>query len=148
MKKSWLITLFSLSAFAAAANGERAGVRCNLSATDARNAIVGEAAAAPYIVKLGIADALHNRAATMRHPLAGVYGYHAAHNAGESRATWTEAARAWRESLTRHVANGADHFGNADDVRKGTFLGMKLVAVLGLNADGTPSKHTTYFFKA
>lgn len=128
MKRLWLLTSTCCllpSAWAAP-----------LTNANATNAIVGEAAGAPYLVKLGVAAAIRNR-----HSLRGVYGFNAAHNASEPARVWSEAAQAWRQSATVDVTHGANHFGNAEDVAKGTFRGLHLVAVLGTG------KHTTYFFK-
>ena len=108
-----------------------------LTPPDAVRAIVGEAAGQPYLVKLGIGCALRNRG-----HLRGVYGVTARHNASEPARIWADAQRAWRESARRDITAGANHFGNADDVRKGTFRGMKLTVVLGTGKDAT------YFFKA
>jgi len=102
----------------------------------ATNAIVGEAAGQPYIVKLGVAGAIRNRG-TLR----GVYGYNAAHNQFEPKWVWVEAQRAWRESAQRDITHGATHFGSAEDVAKGTFNSLELVCVLGTDKDAT------YFFK-
>jgi hypothetical protein len=104
---------------------------------DVTNAVVGEAAGDPYIVKLGIAAACYNRGT-----LHGVYGFHARHNATEPAWVWREAARAAAEGRRHDITHGANHFGNAEDVRKGTFAGMTLTVVLG------EGKHKTYFFKA
>lgn len=104
---------------------------------EAVRAIVGEAAGQPYAVKLGVACAIRHRGT-----LHGVYGLNAAHNATEPARVWNDARRAWRESATTDAVAGADHFGNASDVAKGTFIGMTLVATLGTGKD------TTYFFKA
>jgi hypothetical protein len=144
MKRAWLIGLITLSAFASEANGERDGVRCpngGLNAVDATNAIVGEAAGCPYVVKLGIGEALRHRAARLKHPLAGVYGFHAAVTRHSSPAVWREAARAWAASAHTDLTHGAVNFGNAADVRKGTFTGLHLTAILGAG------KNATYFFK-
>lgn len=105
-------------------------------------AIVGEAAGQPYAVKLAVACAIRNRCVPHGPGLRGVYGLNAAHNATEPAKVWQEAARAWAESARRDVTGGADHFGNASDVRKGTFSGMRLVAVVGAGRDAT------YFFRS
>jgi hypothetical protein len=107
-----------------------------ISDSDATNAIVGEAAGAPYVVKLGIADALRNRKT-----LHGVYGFRAAHNAHEPRWAWRDARRAWQQSARVHLTHGATNFGNRHDVQIGTFAGMTLTVVLGTG------QNTTYFFK-
>ena len=129
MKRSLLI---GLCFAAAAANGR--GVP--LTAENATNAIVGEAAGCPYVVKLGVAAAIRNRGT-----LKGVYGFNAKHNASEPARIWTDAARAWSQSATNDPTLGANHFGCRADVAKGTFKGLKLTAVLG------SGKHATYFFK-
>lgn len=128
MKKSWLTGILTISQFAAIAGG--------LNADDVTNAVVGEAAGAPYIVKLGVAAACYNR-----HSLRGVYGFHAKHNAREPAWVWREAARAVAMCHTNDPTHGAVNFGCQADVAKGTFKGLKLTAVLGTG------KHTTYFFK-
>ncbi|MDE2102879.1 MAG: hypothetical protein KGL39_36885 [Patescibacteria group bacterium] len=126
MKRLLLISAFSfpLSAFPA------------VSAGDATNAVVGEAAGAPYIVKLGVAAAIRNRDS-----LRGVYGFHAKHNATEPEWVWQDAARAWLQSVTNDPTHGAVNFGCKADVDKGTFKGLHLTAVLG------KGRHATYFFK-
>ena len=124
MKRAWIFLLLVQSA--------RAGV----SDLDATNAIVGEAAGAPYIVKLGVAAAIHNR-----NSLRGVYGFHAKHNATEPAWVWRDAARAWAESAAKDPTHGAVNFGCRADVDMGTFRGLHLTAVLGTG------KHSTYFFK-
>ena len=137
MKRSWLMRagtlpvlisafqLFSVSAFGA------------VPAQDAVDAVVGEAAGSPYIVKLGVAEAIRNR-----HSLRGVYGFHAKHNATEPARVWADARRAVSESATSTVTKGATNFGNWLDVLKGTFKGMTLTVVLGTG------KQATYFFKS
>jgi hypothetical protein len=128
MKKTLLLTFGLLAA---------APVWAGVPADLARRAIVGEAAGCPYLVKLGVACAIRNRGT-----LKGVYGLNARHNATEPAWVWNDAAKAWRESARHDVTRGANHFGNADDVRKGTFKGMKLTVVLG------EGRNKTYFFKA
>ena len=128
MKRSLLIGF----CFATAAYGR--GVP--LTAENVTNAIVGEAAGAPFIVKLGVAAAIRNRGT-----LKGVYGFNARHNATEPARIWSDAARAWSQSATNDITHGANHFGCKADVDKGTFTGLKLTAVLG------SGKHATYFFK-
>lgn len=143
MKRALLI--FSLSALpvgAWAGNGERAGVRC-LQPTAAITAIVGESAGCPYPVKLAVAEAIRNRMMAGT-GLRGVYGLSAAHNATEPAWVWRDAARAWQSAILNpqsSLVHGATHFGNAADVRKGTFRGMKLCLIAGTG------KHATYFFK-
>jgi len=127
MKRAWLLFTIASIQFSALAATRPA---------DCVDAIVGEAAGAPYIVKQGVAEALRNRGT-----LHGVYGLHAAHNAGEPGWVWRDARRAWTESTTTNLVHGATHFGNLDDVRKGTFAGMTLTAVLGTG------RNDTYFFK-
>ena len=131
MKKSWLILSVSLCLCGQSYAGS------GPDAVSAQRAIVGEAAGCGYQVQLGVACALRNRG-----HLRGVYGVNARHNATEPDWVWTAAAKAWTESATHDITNGANHFGNADDVRKGTFKGMTLTVVLGAG------KNKTYFFKA
>jgi hypothetical protein len=110
---------------------------------DATNCIVGEASSCPFIVQEGIADAMINRSLVMKNPFHGVYGFHAKHNATESKATWASARKALASAKAekRGLVKGAIYFGNGDDVKKGTFTGMTLTIALG---DG---KDKTYFFK-
>jgi hypothetical protein len=103
---------------------------------DAVRAIVGEAAGQPYIVKIGVAEAIHNRGT-----LKGVYGLNAAHNRTEPAWVWRDARVAWAESKRTNITHGATHFGNRSDVAKGTFAGLKFICVLGAGKDAT------YFFK-
>jgi hypothetical protein len=126
MKRAWLITLLLARNISGA----------EITSANATNAIVGEAAGCPYVVKLGIADAIRNRGT-----LHGVYGFRARHNQFESQTVWGDSARAWAESRWHHTVFGATHFGSAADVAKGTFLGMKLTCILGAG------KSTTYFYK-
>ena len=107
-----------------------------IAAADGTNAVVGEAAGAPFIVKLGVAAAIHNRKS-----LHGVYGFNARHNASEPAWVWRDAARAWSQSVTNDPTKGAVNFGCQADVDKGTFKGLHLTVVLGTG------KHATYFFK-
>jgi hypothetical protein len=107
-----------------------------ISNSDAVRAIVGEAAGQPYIVKLAVAEAIHNRGT-----LCGVYGLNAAHNRTEPAWVWRDGRRAWAQSKTTAITHGATHFGNRSDVLKGTFTGLKLTCVLGTGRDAT------YFFK-
>lgn len=134
MKRSWLILLVAGCTLKVAGSEPST---FNFKPSTCIKAIVGEAAGDGYNVQLGVACALRNRG-TLR----GVYGVNARHNATEPAWVWKAAARAWDESARRDVTKGANHFGNADDVRKGTFKGMTLTVVLG------EGKHTTYFFKA
>ena len=133
--KRVLLAACSLCALAASA------APGGLTAGDATNAIVGEAAGEPYAVKLGIAAALRHRAASYRRPLQGVYGFQSPVTRHSSPAVWRDAARAWAESARLDLVHGATHFGNAADVAKGTFLGLTLTVVLGTGP------HKTYFFK-
>lgn len=112
------------------------GLAYTVADSSATNAIVGEAASCPYIVKLGIASAIRNRES-----LHGVYGYHAAHNQYESQQTWAEARRAWLESAQHDYVYGARFFGTKADVAKGYFAGMTLTCVLGTG------KHAFYFYR-
>ena len=130
MKRTAMITLLLLGSISAR------GVMAGVADTDAVTAIVGESAGQPYLVKLGIAEAIHNRG-TLR----GVYGFHALHNATEPAWVWRDARRAWTQSAGTNIVHGATHFGNSSDVAKGTFAGMKLTAILGTGKDAT------YFFK-
>jgi len=138
MKHALLIPLCSLCLCGQSFAGFAAG---GLNAVDATNAIVGEAAGAPYLVKLGVADALHNRAAALRRPLKGVYGFRSPVTRHSAKSVWQDAAKAWLESARHHVVSGALYFGNADDVRKGAFAGLHLTVILGTG------KSATYFFK-
>lgn len=109
----------------------------HLTSLQATTAIVGEAAASPFAVKLAVAHALKNRGS-----LRGVYGLTAAHNHHEPAATWAEARRAWRlAATTPDNTNGATHFGNAHDVATGIFYGLEPTAVIGTG------NNATYFFK-
>ena len=107
-----------------------------IPSASATNAIVGEAAGAPYAVKLAVAAALRNRG-----HLRGVYGFQSAVTRTSPPNVWAEAARAWTESARRDVTHGATHFGNAQDVAKGTFTGLKLTCTVGTGAN------KTFFFK-
>ena len=114
-----------------------AGASASLAAYKVTNAIVGEAAASPYPVKLAVAHAIQNRG-TLR----GVYGLDAAHNRREPARVWAEARRAWAAvPSTPDTTHGATHFGTQSDVATGIYSGMKLTAVIG------SGKHATYFFK-
>lgn len=123
-----VITLLSLSQLGAAAR--------SISEDNATNAIVGEAAGCPYIVKLGVASAIHNRGT-----LHGVYGFNAARNASEPAWVWADARRAWRESSRHDIVHGARFFGCKADVDKGTFIGLTFVCKLGKD------RSATYFFR-
>jgi len=109
---------------------------CPLSSDLAVRAIVGEAAGQPYIVKLGVAEAIRNRG-TLR----GVYGLNAAHNRTEPVWVWRDGRRAWAQSKTTNITHFATHFGNKSDVIKGAFIGLRLTCILGTGRDAT------YFFK-
>jgi len=100
------------------------------------NAIVGEAAGCPYVVKLGVACALRHRGT-----LQGVYGFQSPITRHSPAAVWRDAERAWRESALRDITNGATHFGSLQDVRKGVFRGLRLTRVLGAGSAAT------YFFR-
>ena len=102
MKRALLISFLGLQLTAAA------GLIPDSCAT---NAIVGEAAGAPYAVKLAVAAALRNRG-TLR----GVYGFKSKVTRNSAPAVWSEARRAWRESARTDVTHGATHFGSASDV--------------------------------
>ena len=126
MRRAWLITGLLLAPIHAP----------GMTSQQATNAIVGEAAGSPYVVKLGVAEAIRHRG-TLR----GVYGFNSPVTRKSSPKVWAEARSAWLSSAKTDITHGATHFGNADDVRKGTFAGMKLLCVLGTG------KATTYFFK-
>lgn len=139
MKRALLTGLcFSLSALASEANGERVGVRWHggLNAVDVTNAVVGEAAGCPFIVKLGVAAAIYNR-----HSLRGVYGFHAPVTRHAAPAVWADAARAVAMCRTNDPTHGAVNFGCKADVDKGAFTGLHLTVVLGTG------RNATYFFK-
>ena len=111
-----------------------------ISISNGTNAVVGEAAADPFITKVAVAEAIRNRG-TLR----GVYGFRASHNKREPRWVWAEARAAWIQSIHTNLTHGARFFGNLQDVRKGTFLGMTLTCIMpGRSTDGHDS---TYFFR-
>jgi len=107
-----------------------------LDARAAATAIVGEAAGQPFAVKLAVAEAIRHRGT-----LQGVYGLNAAHNATEPARVWKDARRAWAQSAHTDITHGATHFGNLQDVRKGTFTGLQLTCIVGSGKDAT------YFFR-
>jgi hypothetical protein len=118
------------------ASPRRAARPTIISECDAVRAIVGEAAGQPYIVKLGVAEAIHNRGS-----LNGVYGLNAAHNRTEPAWVWRDGRRAWEQSKSTSITHGATHFGNRSDVMKGTFAGLQFTCQIGTGKDAT------YFFK-
>jgi len=69
-------------------------------------AIIGESASEPFQTKLAIAGALRNRGT-----LDGVRGRLNARMIDvQSKKTWADARRAWRQSATNNIVNGATHF--------------------------------------
>jgi hypothetical protein len=130
MKLIRILTVLLLSATVASAS------RVPLNLDTVTNAIVGESAAGPFQVKLGIAETIWRRRS-----LSGVYGYNAPHNRNESTKVWADARRAAVQGLKTNITKGATHFGCKADVEKGTFTGLKLTCILG------SGNNATYFFR-
>ena len=95
-------------------------------------AILGEAGGTGFKGMLAIACALRHRG-TFR----GVYGLNNPVVDQQPAAAWRLARRAWLASKLKDTVAGANHWGNAQDVAKGTFTGMQFICAVGGN----------YFFK-
>jgi hypothetical protein len=70
-------------------------------------AIMGEASNQGYKGMLAVAGAIHNRGT-----LKGVYGVKARHIYKEPQWVWAMAKKAWLESATNDITNGATHWEN------------------------------------
>lgn len=90
------------------------------------NAVVGEAEQCTYQAMLGVADAIRNR-----RTFCGVYGFQSPQTARAPRWVWLRAQQATKESRTVDIVADARFFGNAHDVAKGTFRGLRFVCRLG-----------------
>lgn len=90
-------------------------------------AIVGEAASEPYRTQLAVAGAIRNRGS-----LAGVLG---AKNAAmidrQTAKTFSTALRAWNESATNNIVNGASYFESTNFKTPAWARKMKCVATVG-----------------
>lgn len=94
------ITIFSL-VFTGKAHGEV------ISDNQAIKAIMGEASNQGYQGMLAVAGAIRNRG-TLR----GVYGVKAKHIYKEPKWVWEQARKAWKESASKDITLGADHWEN------------------------------------
>lgn len=78
------------------------------------DAIVGEASNQSEDTMICVAHALRNR-----RNLEGVYGYHAKHNAKETKDTWYKAALAWSLSaFESDTTQGSKNWGTIDDLEQ------------------------------
>lgn len=84
------------------------GAETGIDSNRAVNAIIGEAEGEGYRGMLAIACAIRNRG-----NLKGVYGEKASRVLGKkySQKTLELAQKAWAESATKDITNGADHWG-------------------------------------
>ena len=90
-------------------------------------AILGEAGGTGFKGMLAVACALRHRGT-----FHGVYGLNNPVVDRQPAWAWKLARRAWLVSRWQDTVDGANHWGNKDDVKKGTFAGMQFtVAICG-----------------
>ena len=91
-------------------------------------AILGEAGGTGFKGMLAVACALRHRGT-----FHGVYGLNNPVVDRQPARAWKLARRAWLASQKRDTVDGANHWGNAQDVAKGTFIGMQFTVAVGGN---------------
>ena len=90
-------------------------------------AIIGEAASEPYRTQLAIASAIRNRGT-----LNGVLGLRNAKMIdAQTPRTFAIAMKAWNESATNNIVQGATHFESVNFKTPDWARGMKCVATVG-----------------
>ena len=77
--------------------------------SQAIRAIIGEASGEGYNGMLAVACAIKNRGT-----LKGVYGVKAKHVDKEPKWVWDLARKAWKESASKDITNGATHWESTD----------------------------------
>lgn len=91
-------------------------------------AILGEAGGTGFKGMLAVACALRHRGT-----FHGVYGLNNPVVDRQPAWAWKLARRAWLASRKQDTVAGANHWGNAQDVAKGTFAGMQFTVAVGGN---------------
>ena len=91
-------------------------------------AILGEAGGTGFRGMVAVACALRHRGT-----FHGVYGLNNPVVDKQPAWAWKLARRAWLASQKLDTVAGANHWGNAQDVAKGTFTGMQFTVAVGGN---------------
>jgi hypothetical protein len=99
-----------------------------LPESKAIRAILGEAGGTGFKGMLAVACALRHRGT-----FHGVYGLNNPVVDRQPAWAWKLARRAWLASRKQDTVAGANFWGNKDDVKKGTFLGMTFTVAVGGN---------------
>ena len=121
LKATILVAGLALAASAKALAAE-------LPEAKAVRAILGEAGGTGFRGMLAVACALRHRGT-----FHGVYGLKNPVVDKQPAWAWKLARRAWLASQTLDTVAGANHWGNAQDVAKGTFTGMQFTVAVGGN---------------
>lgn len=121
LKATILVAGLALAASAKALAAE-------LPEAKAVRAILGEAGGTGFQGMVAVACALRHRGT-----FHGVYGLNNPVVDRQPAWAWKLARRAWLASRMQDVVNGANFWGNAQDVAKGTFTGMQFTVAIGGN---------------
>lgn len=121
LKAAILVAGLALAASAKALAAE-------LPEAKAVRAILGEAGGTGFQGMVAVACALRHRGT-----FHGVYGLNNPVVDRQPAWAWKLARRAWLASRMQDVVNGANFWGNAQDVAKGTFTGMQFTVAIGGN---------------
>ena len=121
LKAAILVAGLALAASAKALAAE-------LPEAKAVRAILGEAGGTGFQGMVAVACALRHRGT-----FHGVYGLNNPVVDKQPAWAWKLARRAWMASQKLDTVAGANHWGNAQDVAKGTFTGMQFTVAVGGN---------------
>lgn len=117
-----------VAVLALAASAKALAADMLLPEAKAVRAILGEAGGTGFRGMLAVACALRHRGT-----FHGVYGLNNPVVDRQPAWAWKLARRAWLASRMQDVVNGANFWGNAQDVAKGTFTGMQFTVAIGGN---------------
>lgn len=120
--------MFLVAGLALAASFQSPAANMPLPEAKAVRAILGEAGGTGFKGMMAVASALRNRGT-----FHGVYGLNNPVVDQQPAWAWKQARRAWLASQKRDTVRGANHWGNAQDVAKGTFTGMQFTVAVGGN---------------
>jgi hypothetical protein len=121
-------SMFLVASLALVASIKALAVDMPLPEAKAVRAILGEAGGTGFNGMLAVACALRHRGT-----FHGVYGLNNPVVDRQPVWAWKLARRAWLASRMQDTVAGANHWGNAQDVAKGTFTGMQFTVAIGGN---------------
>ena len=120
--------MFLVAGLTLAASVKALAADMPLPEAKAVRAILGEAGGTGFKGMLAVACALRHRGT-----FSGVYGLSNPVVDRQPAWAWKLARRAWLASQTLDTVAGANFWGNKDDVKKGTFVGMTFTVAVGGN---------------